>query len=188
MIWFCMQIWDKVRIINQTRAVFSSTKKKKKKKKTGTTFASTRKKLSLTSVNPYIVIAFLKIRLNPFCYLSIGRFCLIQEIFNLHAMLRMSQVSSSTSAFLSISSDLGQLANCYLGCSTSIFWCISILIISEYWKVVTSHFPPYSCFAIETDCLWESVWCIFSIILLPMKITIFIKPIYVWNFLFTTTI
>ena len=29
MIWFCMQIWDKVRIINQTRAVFSSTKEEK---------------------------------------------------------------------------------------------------------------------------------------------------------------
>ena len=186
MIWFCMQIWDKVRIINQTRAVFSSTKEEKENRYY---FCFYKKKIESYFCQSLYCNSLPKNQIKSFL-LSLHW----QILFNTRniqfacKMLRMSQVSSSTSAFLSISSDLGQLANCYLGCSTSIFWCISILIISEYWKVVTSHFPPYSCFAIETDCLWESVWCIFSIILLPMKITIFIKPIYVWNFLFTKTI
>ena len=79
MIWFCMQKWDKVRILNQTRAVFLW------EKESGTTYASTRKKLIYISQSLYCNSLPKGQIKNPFCSFSIGRFCLIQEIFNLHA-------------------------------------------------------------------------------------------------------
>ena len=67
MIWFCMQIWYNVRILNQTRVGVSL-------KKAGITYAFTSKKKwvlnTLNNLNPYLVIAFLKVRLRVLFVIS----------------------------------------------------------------------------------------------------------------------
>lgn len=56
------------------------------KKKTGTTFASTRKKFESYFSQSLYCNSLPKNEIkNPFYFLSIGKFCLIQEIYNLHS-------------------------------------------------------------------------------------------------------
>ena len=148
-IWFCMQIWDKVRILNQTRAgVFS-------KKKLVLLMHLRAKNESYFPLSLYCkyVIAFLKVRLKILFVISPLADLVYQNTRNLQfarKILQVLQVSSSTSTYLRIASALGQLL-------VRVFY--HYLIMRQYFVHIRILQGSNSYLANETG--WLSVWSIF---------------------------